>query len=46
MRESGARRLALSGAAWPWIAGALAAALVAHAVDLAARWRRSAGDTT
>lgn len=30
-------RLALAGAAWPWIAAALAAAGIAHAVDLAGR---------
>ncbi len=35
-----ALRSALTGAAWPWIALLLLAALVAHAVDLWARWRR------
>lgn len=34
-----ALRGALSGAAWPWIAMFLLAALVAHAADLLARWR-------
>jgi hypothetical protein len=35
-----ALRAALTGAPWPWIAGALAAAGVAHLVDLAGRWSR------
>jgi hypothetical protein len=35
-----ALRAALVGAAWPWIAASLAAALVAHLADLARRWRR------
>ncbi len=34
-----ALRAALAGAAWPWIAGALTAALLAHLVDLRQRWR-------
>jgi hypothetical protein len=33
-------RAALVGAAWPWIAACLAAAGLAHAIDLAARWPR------
>lgn len=32
-------RLAQAGAAWPWLALALLAALLAHLGDLAARWR-------
>jgi hypothetical protein len=35
-----ALRGALVGAAWPWIAACLLAALAAHATDLALRWRR------
>ena len=31
-------RLALVAAPWPWLAGCLAAAGVAHGVDLASRW--------
>ncbi len=34
-----ALRAALTGAAWPWVAGWLAAALGAHVADLARRWR-------
>lgn len=34
-----ALRAALAGAAWPWIAGALTAALAAHLWDLRQRWR-------
>lgn len=34
-----ALRAALVGAAWPWIALALAAGLVAHLADLGRRWR-------
>ncbi len=34
-----ALRLALAGAAWPWLALALLAALAAHVADLARRWR-------
>lgn len=34
-----ALRAALAGAAWPWAAAALAAALLAHVLDLHARWR-------
>lgn len=34
-----ALRAALVGAAWPWIALALSAALVAHLADLVRRWR-------
>lgn len=33
-------RAALVGAAWGWVAAALAAALVAHLADLSRRWRR------
>jgi hypothetical protein len=33
-------RAALSGMAWPWVPAALAGALVAHLLDLWARWRR------
>jgi hypothetical protein len=36
-----ALRAALVGAAWPWIAASLGAALVAHLCDLARRWPRS-----
>ena len=32
-------RLALAGAAWPWLALALLAALAAHLRDIAGRWR-------
>ncbi len=32
-------RLALTDAPWPWIGGALTAALVAHIADLRSRWR-------
>jgi hypothetical protein len=35
-----ALRAALVGAAWFWIAFALSAALFAHLLDLARRWRR------
>lgn len=34
-----ALRAALTGAAWPWIAGWLLAALAAHLADLRLRWR-------
>ena len=34
-----ALRAAMSGAGWTWIAPALAAAGVCHALDLHARWR-------
>ncbi len=34
---------ALRTAPWPWIAAALAAAGVAHALDLRARWRAGSG---
>jgi hypothetical protein len=34
-----ALRLALAGAAWPWLALALLASLAAHLADLARRWR-------
>ena len=34
-----ALRLAIAGAAWPWLAFCLAAAGVAHGLDLQARWR-------
>jgi hypothetical protein len=37
----GAVRFALSGAEWHWIAALLGAALLAHVVDLASRWRAS-----
>lgn len=33
-----ALRLALSGAAWPWLAAALLGALAAHLADLYRRW--------
>jgi hypothetical protein len=33
-----ALRAALGGAGWPWIMGALVAALCAHFVDLGQRW--------
>ncbi len=36
-----ALRAALAGAGWPWLAGSLALALVAHLVDLALRWGRA-----
>ncbi len=32
-------RLALTDAPWPWIGGALTAALIAHIADLRSRWR-------
>lgn len=32
-------RAALAGSAWPWVPAALAAALIAHLVDLQSRWR-------
>jgi hypothetical protein len=32
-------RLAIAGAAWPWLGLALLAALLAHLADLARRWR-------
>jgi hypothetical protein len=35
-----ALRGALVGAAWPWIAASLTAALVAHLYDLSRRWPR------
>jgi hypothetical protein len=35
-----ALRAALTGRAWPWVPGALAAALIAHLADLRSRWRR------
>jgi hypothetical protein len=35
-------RLAIAGADWRWLALALLAALVAHAFDLARRWRPAA----
>jgi hypothetical protein len=35
-----ALRAALVGAAWPWIAASLLAALAAHLYDLARRWPR------
>ena len=35
-----ALRAALTGSAWPWIAGFLMLALVAHLFDVARRWRR------
>ena len=35
-----ALRLALTGAWWGWIALSLALSGVAHALDLAARWKR------
>jgi len=35
-----ALRAALVGAAWPWIAASLLAALAAHLYDLAQRWPR------
>ena len=34
-----ALRAALTGASWPWVPAALAAALVAHLADLRERWR-------
>lgn len=34
-----ALRAALTGAGWVWIAGCLVAALAAHLLDLARRWR-------
>lgn len=37
-----ALRAALTGAGWPWVAAWLAAALAAHAGDLARRWRAHA----
>jgi hypothetical protein len=36
-------RAALSGAAWPWVPAALAAALVAHLADLRERWVANKG---
>ncbi|MBG6078596.1 hypothetical protein [Rubrivivax gelatinosus] len=33
-------RAALAGAAWTWVAAGLAAAGVAHLLDLRRRWRR------
>jgi hypothetical protein len=33
-------RVALTDAAWPWLAACLVAAGAAHAVDLSMRWRR------
>ena len=35
-----ALRAALAGAAWPYVPAALAAAGVAHLLDLLGRWRR------
>jgi hypothetical protein len=35
-----ALRAALTGAPWPWIAGALLLAFAAHIVDLRLRWSR------
>jgi hypothetical protein len=35
-----ALRAALAGAAWPWVPAALSAALIAHLIELKARWRR------
>jgi hypothetical protein len=35
-----ATRAALADAAWPWLPVALAAALIAHLIDLRQRWRR------
>lgn len=35
-----ALRVALSGSAWPWIAGWLAVAGLAHAWDMVRRWQR------
>lgn len=32
-------RASLAGMAWPWVPAALAAALVAHVLDLRNRWR-------
>ena len=34
-----ALRMALAGAAWPWVPAALAASLIAHGLDLWARLR-------
>lgn len=34
-----ALRLALGGAAWPWIGACLFASLLAHLADLRGRWR-------
>jgi hypothetical protein len=36
-----ALRAALLGAAWPWLAACLAAALAAHLFDLSRRWPRN-----
>ena len=36
-----ALRAALTGAAWPWLAAALTAAAMAHAIDLGQRIRRT-----
>jgi hypothetical protein len=33
-------RAALAGAAWPWVPAALTAALIAHLLDVRARWGR------
>ena len=41
-----AARAALADAAWPWVPAALAAALVAHLLDLRTRWSGSAGAAT
>lgn len=35
-----ALRAALAGAAWPWVPAALTAALIAHLLDVRARWGR------
>ena len=39
-----ALRLSLASAGLPWVALALAAAGVAHVLDLSARWKAAAGD--
>ena len=41
-----AARAALADAAWPWMPGALAAALVAHLLDLRMRWSGAMGAAT
>lgn len=38
-----ALRVALGGAAWPWIALALLGSLIAHLLDLRRRWRDVSG---
>jgi len=40
-----ALRAALTGAPWQWLAAWLAASLVFHVVDLAARWPRAGSGT-